>query len=166
MREELLYRLNVYPIRIPSLNDRIEDVMLLANHFIKIFAAQQNKIVETLDTEMMDYLIHKNWAGNIRELENFIERIVTLAPANEKIIFKNSLTAEHLDEMQSVKKQRLTSGSKISLTETMEEIEIQLIREALVQNNWNQSKAAMTLNIPEQTLRYKMHKHHILKPEN
>jgi transcriptional regulator with GAF, ATPase, and Fis domain len=166
MREELLYRLNVYPIRIPSLNDRIEDIMLLANHFVKIFSVQQNKNIETLDTELMEYLIHKDWPGNIRELENFIERIVTLAPLNEKIIFKDSLPVEHLEEMQNVKNQRLPSDKKISLTETMEEIENQLICEALIHNNWNQSKAAMTLNIPEQTLRYKMHKYQIVRPGN
>lgn len=164
MREELLYRLNVYPIRIPSLNDRIEDIMLLANHFIKKFAAQQNKGVETLDSELMDYMVHRNWSGNIRELENFIERIVTLAPQNENIIYKNSLPSEHLEEVQNIKTQRSVKGSGLSLTETLEGIEIQLIREALVNNKWNQSRAAMALNIPEQTLRYKMHKHQILKP--
>jgi len=164
MREELLYRLNVYPIRIPSLNDRIEDIMLLAHHFLKIFAAQQNKIIETLDTEIMNFMLHKNWSGNIRELENFIERIVTLAPPNEKIILKNSLPSDHINEFLDVKSNNTFSGSKISLNKTLEEIEVQIIREALVSNNWNQSKAAASLSIPEQTLRYKMQKHHIAKP--
>jgi transcriptional regulator with PAS, ATPase and Fis domain len=164
MREELLYRLNVYPIRIPSLNDRSEDIMLLAHHFIKIFASQQNKLVESLDSEIMNFMLHKNWAGNIRELENFIERIVTLAPLDEKIIFKNSLPAEHLEEFLNVNSNTSYSGTKISLTETLEEIEVQIIREALINNNWNQSKAAASLSLPEQTLRYKMHKHSIVKP--
>ncbi|HSL90961.1 MAG TPA: sigma-54 dependent transcriptional regulator, partial [Ignavibacteriaceae bacterium] len=164
MREELLYRLNVYPIRIPSLNDRSEDIMLLTHHFIKIFASQQNKPLESLDTEIMKFMIHKNWAGNIRELENFIERIVTLAPLDEKIIFKNSLPAEHLEEFLNAKSNTLYSGSKKSLAETLEEIEVQILREALINNNWNQSKAAASLSIPEQTLRYKMHKHSIAKP--
>jgi len=163
MREELLYRLNVYPIRIPSLNDRIEDIMMLANHFIKKFAAHQNKKTETVDSELMDYVVHRNWSGNIRELENFIERIVTLAPNNEKIIYKNSLPPEHLEEMNKIKT-KPGAVSKLSLTETLEGVEVQLIREALVNNNWNQSKAAISLNLPEQTLRYKMHKHHIIKP--
>lgn len=164
MREELLYRLNVYPIRIPSLNERTEDIMLLAHHFIKIFAAQQKKLVETLDTEIMNYMIHKNWYGNIRELENYIERIVTLAHSNDKVISKNSLPAEHLEEFIHFESESAYSGSKISLTQTLEEIEVQIIREALVNNSWNQSKAAASLSIPEQTLRYKMHKHHIVKP--
>jgi transcriptional regulator with PAS, ATPase and Fis domain len=166
MREELFYRLNVYPIYIPNLNDRCEDIMLLAHHFERKFAIQQNKIVETFDTEIMEYLIHRHWAGNIRELENFIERIVTLAPSNEKIIYRNSLPAEHLDELQNVKNQRMNFGSQFSLTDKMSEIEVQLIREALVHHNWNQSKAAFSLKIPEQTLRYKMHKFHIEKSEN
>lgn len=165
MREELFYRLNVYPIHVPSLNERFEDIMLLAHHFMRKFASQQNKIVETVDSEIMEYLIHRNWAGNIRELENFIERIVTLAPSDEKIIFQNTLPAEHLYEMLNLKKQKLSSGPQISLTEKMTELEIQMIREALVHYNWNQSKAATALNIPEQTLRYKMHKLKITRPE-
>ncbi|MFO7527008.1 MAG: sigma-54-dependent Fis family transcriptional regulator [Ignavibacteriaceae bacterium] len=164
MREELLYRLNVYPIRIPSLNDRIEDIMLLANHFVKIFAAEQNKNIETLDSELMGDMIHKNWAGNIRELENFIERLVTLAPANEKIILKTNLPSEHLEEINNARNHELTSGSKLTLTERLQETEIQIIREALVMHCWNQSRAAASLNIPEQTLRYKMHKLHIINP--
>ena len=165
MREELFYRLNVYPIYIPTLNDRFEDIMLLAHHFVRKFALQQNKTVETFDTEIMEYLIHRHWAGNIRELENFIERIVTLSPVNEKIIYRNSLPGEHLEEMQNLKKSKSITGSKLSLTGKITEIEIQIIREALVNNNWNQSKAASALNIPEQTLRYKMHKLKISKPE-
>ena len=165
MREELFYRLNVYPIYIPTLNDRFEDIMLLAHHFVRKFALQQNKTVETFDTEIMEYLIHRHWAGNIRELENFIERIVTLSPSNEKIIFRNCLPGEYLEEMQNLKKSKLTVGSKLSLTSKITEIEIQIIREALVNNNWNQSRAASALNIPEQTLRYKMHKLKISKPE-
>jgi transcriptional regulator with PAS, ATPase and Fis domain len=165
MREELFYRLNVYPIHIPSLNERFEDIMLLAHHFIRKFAAQQNKIVETVDSEIMEYLIHRNWSGNIRELENFIERIVTIAPSDEKIIFQNTMPAEYLYEMLNLKRQNLFSGGQISLTEKITEIETHLIRETLVNFNWNQSKAANALNIPEQTLRYKMHKLNITKPE-
>lgn len=165
MREELFYRLNVYPIYIPNLNERFEDIMLLAHHFVRKFGVQQNKNVETFDTEIMEYLIHRHWAGNVRELENFIERIVTLAPHNEKIIFRNSLPGEHLEEMQNLKKEKLTTGSRLSLTGKITELEIQMIRESLVRNNWNQSKAAVDLNIPEQTLRYKMHKLKITRPE-
>ena len=165
MREELFYRLNVYPIYIPTLNDRFEDIMLLAHHFVRKFGLQQNKTVETFDTEIMEYLIHRHWAGNIRELENFIERIVILSPANEKIIFRNCLPGEHLEEMQIFKKSKSITESRISFSGKITEIEVQLIRESLVNNNWNQSKAARALNIPEQTLRYKMHKLKISKPE-
>lgn len=164
MREELMFRLNVYPIRIPSLNDRIDDIMLLAHHFIKIYAAQQNKLAETTDNELMNYLIHRNWAGNVRELENFIERMVTLVPSENKIIEKNSLPEEHLTELFADQSKSLIPDSNVSLTEALEEMEIQMIRQALVINNWNQSRAASSLSIPEQTLRYKMHKYKITKP--
>lgn len=165
MQEELLYRLNVYPIHIPTLNDRLQDIMLLAHHFIKVFASQQNKLVETVDSEITEYLIHKTWFGNVRELENFIERIVTLSPANDKIVLKENLPSEFIDEMKNLQNQKMVIGPKLSLADRMSEIEIQLIREALVQNNWNQTKAAHSLNLPEQTLRYKMNKLHIYKPE-
>jgi Nif-specific regulatory protein len=165
MQEELLYRLNVYPIHIPTLNDRMQDIMPLAHHFIKIFALQQNKMVETLDSEITEYLIHKTWNGNVRELENFIERIVTLTPTNDKIILKENLPLEYIEEMKNLKNQKIVTSNKLSLTDRISEIETQLIIEALVQNNWNQTKAAHSLNLTEQTLRYKINKLHIYKPE-
>lgn len=165
IREELFYRLNVYPICIPSLNDRIEDIPILANHFISIFAAKQKKNVETFDSEVLELLIQRRWGGNIRELENFIERMITLCPDNENILSKNYLPTEYLNELKNLRASGTIKQSSLSLPAALAELEIQMIRESLVRNNWNQTKAAEALQIPEQTLRYKMQKLHIKKSE-
>jgi len=164
MREELFYRLNVYPVIIPSLNDRMEDITLLAHHFLVKFAAQQNKKVEAIDSELIEYLMNRHWKGNIRELENFIERLVTVALSFDKIISIEVLPAEYQKEFENLKILKTTDGSNLSLIDSLAQLENQLIREALVNNNWNQSKTAKVLGIPEQTLRHKMHRLHIIKP--
>lgn len=164
MREELFYRLNVYPVIVPSINERVEDITLLAYHFIIKFAAQQNKKVEAFDSELGEYLVNRHWKGNIRELENFIERMVTLSTPFDKIISKEILPPEYQKELEGLKISKTTNGSNLSLTESLAQMEIQLIREALVNNEWNQSKTARALKIPEQTLRHKMHRLHITKP--
>ena len=164
MREELFYRLNVYPVIVPSLNDRMEDITLLGHHFLAKFAAQQNKNGEAFDSELIEYLLHRQWKGNIRELENFIERMVTVASSFDKIISKEILPAEYQKEFENLKILKPTEGSNPSLIESLAQLEIQLIREALINNDWNQSKTARALKIPEQTLRHKMHRLHIIKP--
>jgi transcriptional regulator with GAF, ATPase, and Fis domain len=163
MREEFFYRLNVYPIRIPSLNERIEDVVLLANHFIRIFASAQKKAAETLDSRLMKYVMHNRWTGNIRELENFIERLITIVPPSANVITSDSLPSEIIDDLNKIPLTESSKSSELSLPDSLALLEAQMIRESLVQNNWNQSKAAQTLKIPEQTLRYKMQKLHIKK---
>jgi transcriptional regulator with GAF, ATPase, and Fis domain len=164
MREELFYRLNVYPVIVPSLNDRTEDITLLAYHFLVKFAVQQHKKIEAFDSELSEYLLNRHWKGNIRELENFIERLVTVASSFDKIISKEILPAEYQKEFENLKILKTTEGSNPSLIESLAQTEIQLIREALVNNDWNQSKTARALKIPEQTLRHKMHRLHITKP--
>ena len=157
-REELYYRLNVYPIHVPSLDERVEDVVSLVNHFIPKFAREQKKAVETFDRDLIKYLTHRNWPGNVRELENFVERIVALAPATNKIVAKEVLPKEFIVEMEQEIYQQRALHSNLSLTARLEDIESQIIRETLIHHNWNQTQAAHALAIPEQTLRYKMHK--------
>ncbi len=77
-RSDLFYRLNVFPIRIPPLRERREDIPILVRYFVRKFAARMNRVIETIPTETMDALTSWHWPGNIRELENFIERSVIL----------------------------------------------------------------------------------------
>ena len=82
-RSDLYYRLNVFPISIPPLRERPEDVPLLVRYFVQKFSRRQNKTVEYVPADVMDALTHYSWPGNIRELENLIERAVLLSPGKE-----------------------------------------------------------------------------------
>jgi transcriptional regulator with PAS, ATPase and Fis domain len=77
-REDLYFRLYVYPICVPTLRERSEDIHVLANHFLKKFARQQHKQAESLHEEILDFMRQGSWEGNIRELENFVERLVRM----------------------------------------------------------------------------------------
>ncbi len=162
-KEELYYRLNVYPIQVPSLDERVGDIASLVNHFIPIFAQEQKKALETFDTDLMKFLTHRHWAGNIRELENLVERLVALTPPAHKIIGMDILPKEYVEEMEEEKLHQYVIQSNLSLNDRLHDIESQIIREALINHDWNQTKAALSLNIPEQTLRYRMHKLKITK---
>jgi formate hydrogenlyase transcriptional activator len=77
-RSDLFYRLNVFPIRVPALRERREDIPVLVRYFVRKFAARMDRVIESIPTETMDALMNWNWSGNVRELENFIERSVIL----------------------------------------------------------------------------------------
>ena len=162
-KEELYYRLNVYPIYVPSLDERAEDIASLVNHFIPIFTQEQKKCLETFDNDLMKFLTHRHWPGNIRELENIVERLVALTPPAHKIIGKDILPKEYIKEMEEEKFPNYAMQSNLSLNARLHDIESQVIREALINHDWNQTQAAHSLNIPEQTLRYRMHKLKISK---
>jgi formate hydrogenlyase transcriptional activator len=82
-REDLFYRLNVFPIEIPPLRERREDIPLLVNHFVEKFAAEMGKHIESVPAETMQALINNPWKGNVRELANFVERAVILTQGSE-----------------------------------------------------------------------------------
>jgi transcriptional regulator with GAF, ATPase, and Fis domain len=162
-REDLFYRLNVYPISVPSLNERREDIPLLTNHFIKKFSQQQNKQVESFHGTMLDFMKQRSWKGNIRELENFIERLVTLAPTDMNVLETTILPKEFQKEFRKIKKMEQINHIDRSLRESLEEYEEKLIRTALIECDWNQSKAARLLKISEPAIRSKMKKLGIIK---
>jgi transcriptional regulator with GAF, ATPase, and Fis domain len=154
-REDLFYRLMVYPIHVPALEERKEDIPLLANHFMHIFSKQQNKEIENFHEEVVDLMNSHSWQGNIRELENFVERLVTLTPADRKQIDIKFIPTEYRKELDNL---RHYPQLNKSLTESLADYEEKLIRQALIESNWNQSGAARALGISEQTIRYKMRK--------
>src|SRR5262249_52798860 len=78
-RSDLFYRLNVFPVRVPALRERPEDIPLLVRHFVQHFARRMNRIIETIPSETMSALVRYPWPGNIRELQNLIERAVILS---------------------------------------------------------------------------------------
>ena len=157
-REDLFYRLHVYPVTIPSLNKRSADIPLLAMHLLKKFAQQQGKKAATFHEDIVDFMKQREWQGNIRELENFIERLVTLAASEAVTITPSMLPAEVQVELKQSKLRVDNRHVRQSLAESVAEHEAQRIRQALAANDGNQSRAARALKLPVQTLRYKMQK--------
>ena len=155
-REDLFYRLNVIPINVPQLRKRRNDIPLLANHFLKHFARERNKVLTGIGEEAMRLLLDHNWPGNVRELENSIEHAVVLAKAGtiQPCDFPSSLKKERPVALESQK------PSSLSIIENEE----QLIQEALADCAGNKSAAATQLGISRSTLYEKLKKYRIRKP--
>jgi Nif-specific regulatory protein len=162
-REDLFYRLFVYPIHVPSLAERQEDIPLLANHFLQKFSKQQNKKIETFHEQVIDLMKYHQWTGNIRELENFVERMVTLTVQDRKQIDVSLLPREYSSELKNLKQQQVKVQKTKLLSENLADYEKELMRQALIRYDWNQTAAAGALGIHESTLRYKMKKYHLKK---
>ncbi|NIX56113.1 MAG: GAF domain-containing protein [candidate division Zixibacteria bacterium] len=165
-REDLYYRLHVYPIVVPSLDERSEDIPVLIEYFLKKFASQQQKQIQSIHEGLLDYLKQRHWAGNIRELENFVERLVTLTPPDVSVIDTGYLPPEFQKEFKKRIVRPETDMRHQSLPECVAEYEAKLIRQALINHDWNQSKAARALKISEATIRYKMTKLGIKEPDD
>ncbi len=164
-RQELFYRLHVYPISIPSLDNRKDDISLLAYHFLKRFAAQQRKPVHQFHESIIDYMKARHWEGNVRELENFIERLVTLTPSDAEMINIQVLPKKYQMEFASLKSTTSNEYTGGSLQDQLASLEKELLLEALKNCEWNQSKAARNLKISEHSIRYKMKKYDIMPPK-
>ncbi len=163
-REDLFYRLYVYPLKIPTLGERKEDIPLLANYFIKKFSGQQKKELKQLHEEMIPYLSSHKWRGNIRELENFIEHLVVLAPPDAEILDHEILPKEYQKEWKFYRPKKKSKDD--SLFKRVAQYEEELIRKTLNDNDWNKAQAARVLKVSEATIRYKINKFGILKPKN
>jgi Nif-specific regulatory protein len=152
-REDLYYRINVFPIYMPPLRERKDDIMLLADYFLERIAAENNKNISRISTPAIDMLTRYHWPGNIRELENCIERAVLLC--NDDVI-----RSEHLPpSLQMIKKTEPVAQR--SLTEIIENKERELIVDALKKFDGNQRKTAKELGISERILGYKIKKYGI-----
>ena len=165
-REDLFYRLYVYPISVPTLDERREDIPLLANHFLKKYSHQQKKQAEMFHEGLLEFIKSHTWSGNIRELDNFVERLVTLAPPEIKTLDANLLPAEFQQEWQKIEAISPKENPGNSLEKNLTGYEAKLIRKALIECDWNQSKAALKLKISEPTIRYKIKKLGISKSDN
>jgi two-component system NtrC family response regulator len=154
-REDLYYRLNVVTIEIPPLRKRKEDLSPLIEHFLKRFATENAKEIQGISSEAKDLLLKYNYPGNIRELENIIERAVVITRGS--IITSRDLpfTASHMSS-----KTNLTKTQK-TLKESVDDLEYKMIQKALEQTGSHQTKAADLLGISERMLRYKLKKYGI-----
>lgn len=155
-REDLYYRLKVIPIEIPPLRERPEDIPLLARFFIDEFNRDFKKNVKGLSRETEEVFLAYSWPGNVRELKNAIERAMILE--NDEYILHEHLPIEF--SANSERQAEISSG-QITLPEAgldIEEVEKELIRQALEQTKHNQTKAARLLNLTRDALRYRMQK--------
>ncbi len=158
-REDLYYRLNVVHIQLPPLRERREDVPLLASHFAGKVAREQGVERRAFSTEAMDYLSGYEWPGNIRQLENVVERCMVLASG--EMITVEDLPQEIRDEETQLKSAVDLLPVKLDLADTLEKIEAALIRRALVRTDFVQVKAAEMLNVSKSLLQYKLKKYQI-----
>ncbi|MCX7856485.1 MAG: sigma-54 dependent transcriptional regulator [Deltaproteobacteria bacterium] len=149
-REDLYYRLNVVRIYVPPLRERKEDIPFLIEHFIKKYSFRHKKEIKGISKEARDLLIKYDYPGNVRELENMIERAIVLTRG--EYITKEDLAG--ISDEEKVEK-------KITMKSVIESIEKSMIVEALQKSNWVQTKAASLLGLSERMLRYKLKKYGI-----
>ena len=160
-REDLYFRLNVVRIQLPALRERLEDVPLLANYFLKEFATTHQKPHRELSGDALHHLKSLKWPGNIRELRNLIERIVILQgpTADTKIIDLEEIK-QYLSEAESASTQQTHAGSNAhagkSLKDAKTDFEKDFIVQALRDHDWNISKTAQTLGIERSYLHRRM----------
>ena len=157
-REDLYFRLNVIPIRMPPLRERKEDIPLLTRHFIEKYAREFGKEVRTISSYGMELLMGHAYPGNIRELENIIERGVAIETSN--IILPENLTlAAKADKGGEEKSMELHIPDEgIDLNAELEKIEKKAIEEALVKTKGSKTKAAELLRVTFDSLRYRIEK--------
>jgi len=155
-REDLYYRINVVPILIPPLRERKEDIPLLVEHFINRFSVENNKSVKGITKEAIALMMQYEWPGNIRELENLIERVIALTSNPYIQINELPLSFKNVPKINELKDSIL--NRKVSFLEAEEEFEKEVILDALKKTNYIQSRAAEILGISRRILKYKMDK--------
>ena len=154
-RQDLFYRLNVFPITVPPLRDRREDIPMLVRHFAQTFARRMKKPIETIPTEAMEALTRYDWPGNIRELQNLIERAVILT------------TGQRLEVPLAALSARSPASQPADPVVTLEQADRRHIVAALERSNWviaGPNGAALRLGIKRSTLQFRMRKLGISKP--
>ncbi len=157
-REDLYYRLNIVSLHLPPLRERKEDILPLIDHFVEKYSKENNKQKLSLSKEAIDLLIKYNFPGNVRELENAIERAVVLCRSD--VITVNDLP----NVIKGFKAEKeIVTNENTSLIEQVEALEKKLIFDALSKTNGNQSQAGRMLGLTERNLRYKMQKYEIKK---
>ncbi len=155
-REDLYYRLNVFPVYLPPLRDRRTDIPLLAEHFMKKFARDNNKNIVRISQPAIDALLQFQWPGNVRELQNCMERAVLIC--DEEV-----LRIHHLPpslQFHDMSDQEVGNAKK-SLTDMVAHFEKELIVEALSETGGNQTKAAKQLDTSLRIINYKIKKYGI-----
>jgi formate hydrogenlyase transcriptional activator len=159
-RSDLFYRLNVFPIHVPPLRERTEDIPFLVRHFAQYFAFNMSKQVDTISSETMNALVRYPWPGNIRELQNVIERAVILS--------KGPLLKVPLADLNARSTEGNHMNGSLNGSQTLEEVERRHILAVLEKTNWvfaGPNGAAARLGIKRPTLQFRMQKLGIFRPQ-
>lgn len=162
-REDLFYRLNIFPILLPPLRERKEDIPLLSDHFLKRYSEYLGKEVNHISADAMKILISHDWPGNVRELENTIHRATLLCMG--KTIRPEHLTLLESKSQNEIPKtsEELKERKKDIRSKSIEEIEKAFIFEALKKNNWNITKASVAVGMQRSNFHALMKKYDITK---
>jgi len=156
-REDLYYRLNVVNVTIPPLRDRKEEIPIFVEYFLDKFGKKYRKTVKRLSDPIMKVFLQYHWLGNVRELENVIQRIIVLG--NEKVVLDELASAINKESVQveeeSHPRKKWPSLKEVH-REAIAKAETEVIRKALEMTNWNRKKAAGLLNISYKALLYKI----------
>ncbi len=166
-REDLYYRLNVFPLRLPSLRERREDIPELVHHFLQQYSSSLGRTMPRVRAEAMELLMDYHWPGNVRELEHAVERLTILVEGDEiepihisAALYRTdssirSMIPKNSDELKELKKKIRESS--------VQEIEKLFIEESLIRNDWNVSKAAREVNMQRSNFQALMRKYGIKK---
>jgi formate hydrogenlyase transcriptional activator len=156
-RADLFYRLNVFPIVLPPLRDRREDIPLLVRHFARQFARRMNRAIDTIPSETMSVLVAYHWPGNIRELQNLVERAVILSTG--------AVLNVPLRDLQSQSQTGVSTNTPVNgmprKIETLENMERRHVLDALEATDWvvgGPRGAAVLLGLKRSTLQVRMEK--------
>jgi formate hydrogenlyase transcriptional activator len=152
-REDLYYRLKVFPIQVPALRQRTVDIPRLVRHFTALYAQRMNKRIDVIPPDTMDALVRYRWPGNVRELQNFIERAVILSP--------QSVLRAPTSELEPFQPHE---GSHVVTMNGLAEVERDHILRVLEASNWVISGAAARLGMKRTSLAYRMKKLRIRRP--
>ncbi len=153
-REDLYYRLNVFPVYMPSLRERRTDILLLAEYFLEKYAKENGKDIKRISTPAIDMLIQYHWPGNVRELQNCMERAVLICDGD-------TIKGIHLPPTLQTSDSIASAKNLLSLSAAVENFEKDLIIEALKENRGNQTKTAKYMDTSLRIINYKIHQYNI-----
>jgi DNA-binding NtrC family response regulator len=163
-RPDLFYRLNVVSLFLPPLRERRDDIALLLDHFLRLKAQEHSITMKVLSPEVVDFFTAYPWPGNIRELENLLERLTILTP-HETIALRDLPVGMRSTDQTATLKEDVMTGSR-PLSDAVDEFERELIVKALQRTGFNQTKAASLLGTSRRILKYRIEKLNINDPND
>jgi transcriptional regulator with PAS, ATPase and Fis domain len=158
-RADLYYRLNVFPLHLPALRERKEDIPLLAQHFLQLHAGRQGRSVQSLAPQTLQFLSVHDWPGNVRELENAIEHAIVIEESS-------AVQPSSLPLLVAERGVETQCSHELRLRERLHAFEKQALLDALARANGVKKHAAALLGVDARNLPYLLHKHQLLGPDS